>query len=61
SKHEFLGNTHLHLGAALVSLGDKPEAIAHIKAALNIYESIEHPGAELARVALATLQNVEHI
>jgi tetratricopeptide (TPR) repeat protein len=40
-------------GLALNTLGDRAKAIAHVEAALEIFEQIESPYAERARAQLA--------
>jgi tetratricopeptide (TPR) repeat protein len=47
------GNALFNTGLALDKLGDRTKAIAHVEAALEIYEQVESPFAERARVKLA--------
>ena len=47
------GNAVLNTSLALYELGDRAKAIAHVEAALKIFEQIESPHAERARDALA--------
>jgi tetratricopeptide (TPR) repeat protein len=42
-----------NIGLAFDELGDRAKAIAHVKAALEIYEQLESPNAEMARTQLA--------
>ena len=42
-----------NIGFVLNKLGGRAKAIAHVKAALEIYEQIESPYAEKARSVLA--------
>ena len=44
------------MSLALDKLGQRPEAIDHAKAALEIFEQIESPDAEKARQKLAEWQ-----
>jgi tetratricopeptide (TPR) repeat protein len=47
------GNALFNTGMAFDTLGDRAKAIAHVKAALEIFEQIESPYAEMARALLA--------
>ncbi len=47
------GNALFNTGLVLDKLGDRAKAIAHVEAALEIFEQIESPYAEEARARLA--------
>jgi tetratricopeptide (TPR) repeat protein len=47
------GNALFNTGLVLDTLDDRSKAIAHVEAALEIYEQLESPYAEKARAALA--------